>query len=422
MASHTIFLLFFFLLHFSLSQLTTAQNINNNCDSLTCTGATNPPPVHFPFRLTNRNSSQPNRCSYRTGFDLSCNNQNQTIIRLSSGEFAVHQINYEEQSLFINDPSGCLPKQFMNRELDFFNTFPFVIDRVENYTFLNCSKDFIAKMKYDLNPISCLSDDNGEFSVFAVPTMFYYYNRGSMTVDSQSFSPSPSESPLGSCSEISTAMVPRPYNPFFWPGTTGDIQLWWVDPNCRDCLARGGDCGCSVSPNGSNHGLPRGAKYGIIIGVGIPGLLCIIGLASFLCGRVRACGQRRQRRGQPFSEPEQPMPVVVVMGYDGPTIESFPKIELGESKRLPKPNDNTCPICLCEYEPKETLRTIPECNHYYHAGCVDEWLKMNATCPLCRNSPDTDNSVTSASSQSSSSHLVSPSTSISSSSSSLQTS
>lgn len=154
-------------------------------------------------------------------------------------------------------------------------------------------------------------------------------------------------------------------------------------------------------------GLPRSAKYGIIIGVGIPGLLCIIGLASYICGKVKACGRRR-RPYTDYTASEAPGPVVVLMGFDGPTIESFPKTQLGESKRLPKPNDNTCPICLSEYQPKETLRTIPECNHYFHASCVDEWLKMNATCPLCRNSPEGSSGVSPSSSVfSSSSSLAS---------------
>lgn len=76
-------------------------------------------------------------------------------------------------------------------------------------------------------------------------------------------------------------------------------------------------------------------------------------------------------------------------GLDGPTIESYPKTVLGASRRLPKPSDVICPICLADYLPEETLRTIPECDHYFHADCIDEWLKLNGTCPLCRNSPQT---------------------------------
>ncbi|KAK7858270.1 putative ring-h2 finger protein atl69, partial [Quercus suber] len=60
---------------------------------------------------------------------------------------------------------------------------------------------------------------------------------------------------------------------------------------------------------------------------------------------------------------------------------------LGESWCLPKPNDDTCPICLSEYRSKETLKTIPKCQHCFHTECIDEWLSLNATCPICQNSP-----------------------------------
>ncbi|CAB4280149.1 unnamed protein product [Prunus armeniaca] len=46
-------------------------------------------------------------------------------------------------------------------------------------------------------------------------------------------------------------------------------------------------------------------------------------------------------------------PSTHIAGLDGATIESYPKTQLGESWELPVPNDNICPICLCEYQPKE---------------------------------------------------------------------
>ena len=56
-------------------------------------------------------------------------------------------------------------------------------------------------------------------------------------------------------------------------------------------------------------------------------------------------------------------------------IDHFPTIVLGESRRLPRLNQDTCAKCLGEYEPKDTLRIVPVCNHYFHAQCIDPWLE-----------------------------------------------
>lgn len=148
-------------------------------------------------------------------------------------------------------------------------------------------------------------------------------------------------------------------------------------------------------------GLPRAVKYSIILGVGIPGLLLLIGIIHYIYGKIFDRLHRSSTDDLSTSTALQSANVVV--GLDAPTIESYPKTLLGESRRLPRANDNTCSICLGEYQPKEALRTIPECNHYFHANCIDEWLKLNATCPVCRKSPEGSSLVTPSSSVSSSS-------------------
>ncbi|KAK4379223.1 hypothetical protein RND71_001085 [Anisodus tanguticus] len=74
-------------------------------------------------------------------------------------------------------------------------------------------------------------------------------------------------------------------------------------------------------------------------------------------------------------------------GLDVSTVESHTKVVLGESRRVPGPTHETCPICLAEYHPKEIVKCIPECEHCFHAECIDEWLKINGSCPVCRNNP-----------------------------------
>ncbi|XP_054780240.1 RING-H2 finger protein ATL70-like [Prosopis cineraria] len=45
-----------------------------------------------------------------------------------------------------------------------------------------------------------------------------------------------------------------------------------------------------------------------------------------------------------------------------------------------------CSICFMDYKETDKLRLLPNCGHLYHLHCVDSWLKLNPTCPLCRTS------------------------------------
>ncbi|KAJ2465012.1 hypothetical protein EV174_006724, partial [Coemansia sp. RSA 2320] len=45
--------------------------------------------------------------------------------------------------------------------------------------------------------------------------------------------------------------------------------------------------------------------------------------------------------------------------------------------------DRMCAICLSDYEDGEILRLLP-CSHHMHQSCVDEWLHINRSCPLCK--------------------------------------
>jgi hypothetical protein len=49
--------------------------------------------------------------------------------------------------------------------------------------------------------------------------------------------------------------------------------------------------------------------------------------------------------------------------------------------------DPTCAICMADYEEEEAVRVLP-CGgaHHFHKRCVDDWLKINANCPICRGS------------------------------------
>lgn len=48
-----------------------------------------------------------------------------------------------------------------------------------------------------------------------------------------------------------------------------------------------------------------------------------------------------------------------------------------------------CPICLEVLSIKETV--ILECNHYFHKECIEQSLKYNNKCPICRNTLEVSN-------------------------------
>ncbi|KAL2236079.1 E3 ubiquitin-protein ligase At1g63170 [Sesamum indicum] len=54
-----------------------------------------------------------------------------------------------------------------------------------------------------------------------------------------------------------------------------------------------------------------------------------------------------------------------------------------EKERAISGEDAVCCICLSEYVNNDELRELP-CSHFFHKECVDKWLRINATCPLCK--------------------------------------
>ncbi|KAK4279482.1 hypothetical protein QN277_011258 [Acacia crassicarpa] len=81
----------------------------------------------------------------------------------------------------------------------------------------------------------------------------------------------------------------------------------------------------------------------------------------------------------------------VQLGVDDETLNTYPMLLYSKVKRDRKGGAGcgaaTCSICLGDFTESEWLRELPDCRHLFHQKCIDIWLRMNTSCPLCRTSP-----------------------------------
>ncbi|XP_012574151.1 RING-H2 finger protein ATL67 [Cicer arietinum] len=135
-----------------------------------------------------------------------------------------------------------------------------------------------------------------------------------------------------------------------------------------------------------------GFGYSIAIALGFLFLLSTLILSSYLC--CRTFRNRHNRHTNQSNSDGVVLPRVifvaeddeqdgVVLGLEQNVINSYPRFQFGKDSGY----DTTCSICLSEYKDSEMLRMMPECRHYFHLCCLDSWLKLNGSCPVCRNSP-----------------------------------
>ena len=66
-----------------------------------------------------------------------------------------------------------------------------------------------------------------------------------------------------------------------------------------------------------------------------------------------------------------------------PDSSGFEKRSFADLQKTYSRCDNTCCICLEEYDETAKLTKLP-CNHWMHSECIEKWFNRDVTCPLCK--------------------------------------
>ena len=124
---------------------------------------------------------------------------------------------------------------------------------------------------------------------------------------------------------------------------------------------------------------PAGYKIDIFFN-----LFMFVFFVTFCMNLCKSLKLHRERRNQLeiLNDPTIFSPRMV-SGYN--TME--PQYKIVKIKEHKFNNDEysseICSICLDNYKKEDILNEL-KCGHKYHNTCIDDWIKNNNNCPLCR--------------------------------------
>ncbi|KAL4283805.1 hypothetical protein GQ457_16G005810 [Hibiscus cannabinus] len=76
------------------------------------------------------------------------------------------------------------------------------------------------------------------------------------------------------------------------------------------------------------------------------------------------------------------------MPLDPVIMNSLPIFRFKQTAQLGRIYHNgkstECSVCLTVLEDEDMARILPNCRHIFHAECIDKWLSLHSSCPLCR--------------------------------------
>ncbi|XP_041878794.1 RING finger protein 215 [Corvus kubaryi] len=143
----------------------------------------------------------------------------------------------------------------------------------------------------------------------------------------------------------------------------------------------------------STCGLSRGGLYGEWQGVICPGESSsqvqkylqqlwntILLIALLLCTGVMVQAQRQSRQDLSERDAELDLKQHIRQRLSALKMRRY---HPGKPPRSRACEIDSCAVCLDQFHKSQWLRVLP-CSHEFHRDCVDPWLLLQQTCPLCK--------------------------------------
>nr|XP_023916389.1 rust resistance kinase Lr10-like [Quercus suber] len=233
------------------------------------------PDIRFPFRLSK--DRQPDQ---HGGFDLYCNDKDDTVLELSTSVKAfVKHIDYKSQSIEVTDSDGCFPRKIRELKLNLSSS-PFRFNEAKylyDYSLFDCTPETVPESSY----IDCLSSSRHQV----------YAYLSEMEID---------DLPILSCTKMySVSSVPS----VIW--RSHSLQLTWSGSECGRGEVKGKNCRFEEnSADSKTECEDKGALTKIVIIGSILGsfLLVLVVYALYRVYRYDKTEKENQARIEMFLE------------------------------------------------------------------------------------------------------------------------
>lgn len=205
---------FFCVLYLAAMHADSVAVSQNECAESRCSG--HGPVIRFPFR---HKESHPKHCGY-TGFELSCTQNNQTVLELPvSVKLFVKKINYKSQTIHLSDPEKCLARHFRNLNLSV-SPFQYMEDYPDSYFVFDCMSE---PRGYEFIPLPPCLTASGQ-TLYAIAPVYLIKDVSLSLI---------SCTKLYEISFMSQQVLRQ---------KSDDLVLRWFTPNCSICEAQGSKC------------------------------------------------------------------------------------------------------------------------------------------------------------------------------------